>query len=484
MRRVFVKNLLLLCLAIASSTVVARAQVAANSSLPSGWVPKSIAYIKSSNTSHDNEFGHGIALSGDGNTLAVGSGNESSGAKGVNGNQADRSALNSGAVYIYTRKGDAWAQQAYIKASNAHEGARFGSAIALSRDGNTMAVGAYLEDSGVSGINGDQADHSKYGSGAVYIFTRSGAAWSQQAYLKASNPGEGHQFGFALSFNADATTLAVSAMQEGSKATGVNGNQADNSAPGAGAVYVFARTGAIWSQQAYLKPDGLGEFFGYSVGLSRDGNTLAVGAPNAGAGDVYAFVRSGSAWTKQAHIKAPDEQNNESFGWSVAISADGDTIVAGSTDRGDSAGAARILVRNGDTWTQQARFKGSNTRKNDQFGVAIAISADGNTVAVGSHFSAGPPASKGINSDPEDDDVSGSGSVYLFTRSGTAWKQAAYVKAPNARISAEFGESISLSSDAKTLAVGSLKESSAANGINGNQADTSAPNAGAAYVFF
>jgi hypothetical protein len=477
-------NAFVWCLAITGSAVAARAQAAANSSAVSGWVPKSIAYIKASNTSHDDQFGYSIALSGDGNTLAVGSVNESSGAKGINGNQADRSALNSGAVYVYTRRGGAWIQQAYIKASNTHEGAQFGSTIALDSDGNTMAVSAYLEDSSATGINGNQADHSKDSSGAVYIFTRTGANWSQQAYVKASNTGEGHQFGFALSFSADGNTLAASAIEEGSRATGVNGNQADDSAPGAGAVYIFTRTETKWSQQAYVKPDALNEYFGYSVSLSTDGNTMAVGAPNAGAGEVYAFVRAGSTWTKQTHFKAMDEEQNESFGWSVAISGDGNTIAAGSTDRGDSAGTDRILVRDGGTWTQQARFKGANTRKNDQFGICIAISADGNTVAVGSHFNAGPPASVGVNSDPEDDDVSGSGSVYIFARSNAAWKQAAYVKAPNARVSAEFGKSISLSSDGKTLAAGSLRETSAAKGVNGNQADTSAPDAGAAYVFY
>ena len=184
--------------------------------------------------------------------------------------------------------------------------------------------------------------------------------------------------------------LAVSGYQEGSRATGVNGNQNDTSAPGDGAVYIFTRMGTNWSQQAYLKPDAPGEYFGNSLSLSADSSTVVVGAPNAGAGDVYVFVQSGGTWSKQAHIKAKDEENNESFGWAVAVSADGNTFTAGSTDRADSAGVARVYVRNGTEWTQQGQFKGSNTRKNDQFGVAIAISADGSTVAVGSHFNAVP----------------------------------------------------------------------------------------------
>src|SRR5262249_6259026 len=148
-----------------------------------------------------------------------------------------------------------------------------------------------------------QNDHSKDSSGAVYLFVRNGTAWSQQAYLKASNPGEGDQFGISLSLNADGSTLAVGAIEEGSTATGVNGNQADHSKPGAGAAYVFSRADAKWSQQAYVKPDALGELFGMSVGLSANGDTLVAGAPNQDSGDVYVFVRSGANWSKQAHMQ-------------------------------------------------------------------------------------------------------------------------------------------------------------------------------------
>ena len=95
---------------------------------------------------------------------------ESSSGKGINGNQADQSALESGAVYVYARKGGAWMQQAYLKASNARAGAQFGSAVSLSGDGNTLAVASYLESGGAKGVNGNQNDYSKDSSGAVYIF--------------------------------------------------------------------------------------------------------------------------------------------------------------------------------------------------------------------------------------------------------------------------------------------------------------------------
>src|SRR6185436_8378595 len=187
-------------------------------------------------------------------------------------------------------------QVAYIKASNAHMGDHFGNGgtleghgVALSGDGNTLAVGAPYESSNAKGINGNQNDNSLYSAGAVYVFVRRNNAWAQQAYIKASNPGQSEKFGFVVSLSQDGNTLAVSAPGEASAAKGVNGNQADDSIPEAGAVYVFTRTGTAWSQQAYIKASntgtagvgdvpGDGDQFGFSLALSDDGNTLAVGA--------------------------------------------------------------------------------------------------------------------------------------------------------------------------------------------------------------
>ena len=129
---------------------------------------QSIGYFKASNTG--GLFGHSVALSGDGNTLAVGTNLEDSNATGVNGNQADNSASDSGAVYVFTRSGSSWSQQAYVKASNTEANDNFGISVALSADGNTLAVGAYGEDSNATGINGNQADNSASSSGAVYVY--------------------------------------------------------------------------------------------------------------------------------------------------------------------------------------------------------------------------------------------------------------------------------------------------------------------------
>src|ERR1041384_4863321 len=140
------------------------------------------AYLKASNAEKDAQFGcggvldgtagYGAAVSGDGNTIAIASPHESSAATGINGNQTDNSVYDAGAVYVFVRNGAGWVQQAYVKPSNTHDGDEFGHAVALSADGNTLAVSAVWESSKATGVNGDQNDHSVPQSGAVYEFTR------------------------------------------------------------------------------------------------------------------------------------------------------------------------------------------------------------------------------------------------------------------------------------------------------------------------
>src|SRR5712692_11841027 len=181
-------------------------------------------------------------------------------------------------------------QMAYLKASNTRANDHFGNGgtleghgVALSGDGNTLAVSAPYESSGAKGINGNQNDNSVYAAGAVYIFVQRNGAWTQQAYIKASNPGQSYKFGYAVSLSQDGNTLAVSSPGEASAAKGINGDQSDKSIPLAGAVYVFTRTGTTWTQQAFIKASNTGEpgtgdqfaegdQFGFSVGLSADGN--------------------------------------------------------------------------------------------------------------------------------------------------------------------------------------------------------------------
>lgn len=178
-------------------------------------------------------------MNNDGNTLAAGAHGEASNATGINGNQDDNQYLESGAVYVFSKSGSTWAQQAYIKASTARSGIYFGRIVSLSNDGNTLVAGAYLEKSAAIGINGDQTNTSASGSGAAYAFKRSGATWIQLAYIKASNTEANDRFGSNLCVSGDGNTLAVAAVWESSLATEIGGDQTNNSGGDAGAVYLY-----------------------------------------------------------------------------------------------------------------------------------------------------------------------------------------------------------------------------------------------------
>ncbi len=327
---------------------------------------KQLGYLKGSNTGAGDWFGTNIDLDGD--TLVVGARFEDSAATGVNGNQVDNSALDSGAAYVFTRSGGVWSQQAYLKASNTEAGDEFGSWVAV--DGDTLVVGARFEDSAATGVNGNQVDNSALDSGAAYVFTRSGGVWSQQAYLKASNTGAGDLFGNHVAVDGD--TLVVGAPFEASAATGVNGNQADDSAPDSGAVYVFTRSGGVWSQQVYLKASNMeaGDRFGFHVALAGDTVLVSAGGEASAATGING---------NQADNSAPD------------------------------SGAAYVFTRRGGIWSQQAYLKASNTGAGDAFGI---VAVDGDTLVVGAIEEAS--AATGINGKQSDNSAPDSGAVYLF----------------------------------------------------------------------
>jgi len=247
------------------------------------------AYVKASNTDAGDWFGGAVSLSTDGNMLAVGAHEERSQATGIStdgSGESDNAAFSAGAVYLFSRSGTSWSQQAYVKASNTDRTDRFGFALDLSGDGNTLAVGARQEQSNATGVSTDgtgESDNAAFSAGAVYLFSRSGTSWSQQAYVKASNTDVGDWFGGAVSLSTDGNMLAVGAYQEKSQATGIStdgSGESDNTSSGAGAVYLFSRSGTSWSQQAYVKAStpAIGDGFGNVLNLSGDGSMLAVGA--------------------------------------------------------------------------------------------------------------------------------------------------------------------------------------------------------------
>ena len=149
-------------------------------------------------------------------------------------------------------------------------------------------------------------------SGAAYVFARSGATWTQQQKLIASDAATGDGFGWSVGLSSDGNTALVGASNKNS-------------------AYVFTRSGAAWTQQQKLTDAAYGDFFGRSVGLSSDGNTALVGASNKNLaqGAAYVFTRSGAAWTQQQELTAPDAAYNDGFGWSVVLSSDGNTALLG-----------------------------------------------------------------------------------------------------------------------------------------------------------
>ena len=338
------------------------------------------AYLKASNTgggvgfNPGDNFGYSVAISGD--TVVVGAFREDSSATGVDGDQNNEGATDSGAAYVFTRSGSTWSQQAYLKASNTEAQDRFGYSVAIS--GDTVVVGAIGEDSSATGID-STPNESASSAGAAYVFTRSGSTWSQQAYLKASNTGAQDRFGLSVAVSGD--TVVIGAYQEDSSTTGVGGNQNDETAFNAGAAYVFTRSGSTWSQQAYLK------------------------ASNTGGGNQFSSTPG------------------DNFGWSVAIS--GDTVVVGAyledssapgidstpNESATDAGAAYVFTRSGSTWSQQAYLKASNTGAYDYFGTSVAISGD--TVVVGAPDE--DSSATGVDGDQSLNNASASGAAYLFT---------------------------------------------------------------------
>jgi len=396
-------------------------------------------------------------------------------------------------------------QQAYLKASNTSAGDNFGWAVAI--DGNTAVVGAREAGNDLTLMTSLSSSKFGNGTGAAYVFIRSGGSWSLQATLKASNAEPGDTFGHSVDIFGD--TLVVSAESEESSATGVNGDQSDNSVPHAGAVYVFVRDGTSWSQQAYLKASNTDDRDQFGHGVAISGNTVAVtaacessdaiginGDPTNNSshcrGAVYVFTRNGTSWSQQAYIKASNSDNGGSFGMSPGLSIDGDTLVAGAgyepsnatgvngdqnNKSAPGAGAVYVFTRNGTTWSQQAYIKASNTDNEDLFGRSVALSGDSLVVGAWREDS----SAKGVDGDQSDNFTSGAGAAYLFTRNGTVWTQQDYLKASNTEADDNFGNAVAISGN--TVVVAAIVEDSSARGVNGDQSDNSAENSGAAYVF-
>jgi hypothetical protein len=230
-------------------------------------------------------------------------------------------------------------------------------------------------------------------------------------------------FGYSAALSADGSTLAVGAYGKPPRPM--------SSSSGAGAVYVFTRTGATWAQSAKLVGSNTvaGDQFGESLAISSDGATLAVGAPNhlvnppsyVPSGSVYALHYS-TSWSEQG-ILAPSHDQNGGFGYGVAISGDASMIMVGdpSSRPGDvnhsgSPGAVYEFTPSGASWAEHAYLSPTNLRDLDHFGIGLALSIDGMVLAAGAQMESSD--SVGITypgpSTPSSTMVPHSGAVYVF----------------------------------------------------------------------
>jgi FG-GAP repeat protein len=307
-----------------------------------------------------------------------------------------------------------------------------GQSIALSADGNTAIVGGYLDEGG---------------AGAAWVYIRSGSVWMQQGskLFGAAAAGAANQ-GYSVALAADGNTAIV-------------GGHGDNG--GAGAVWVFTRSGGVWTPQgSKLIATGTAGL-GASVAVSADGNTAIFGADldNGGVGAAFVFTRSGSVWTQQGgKLVGSSAVGPAAQGFSVALSADGNTaIVGGDFDNNFVTGAAWIFTRSGGAWSQQGpKLVGNGGVGTPNQGKGVALSADGTIAIVGGNG-----------------DNDGAGATWVWTASGGVWtQQGAKLVGSGAAGPAHQGSSVALSGDGNTAIVGGFTDGS-----------NSGPNIGAAWVF-
>jgi hypothetical protein len=338
--------------------------------------------------------GISASLSADGNTAIIGGSGDNS---------------LTGAAWVWTRSGGVWTQQG-LKLVDTVEQVQ-GISVSLSADGNTAIIGGLI-DNGVP-------------TGAASVWTRSGGVWTQQGKLVGLDAVGNAQQGRTVSLSADGNTAIV-------------GGDHDNGS--AGAAWVWTRSGGVWTQQGSKLVGsgaaGSAAAQGYSVSLSADGNTALVGGwnDNGQAGAVWVWTRSGGVWTQQGtKLVGSGAVGNAFQGYSVSLSADGTTAIVGGYADNSNAGAAWVWTRSGGVWTQQDKLVGSPGTGNQ--GYSVSLRADGNTAIVG-----GP---------------SDNGGAWVWTRSGGVWTQQVSKLVGSGAVGApDQGKSVSLSADGTTAIVG------------------------------
>jgi hypothetical protein len=294
-------------------------------------------------------FGWSVAVSGDGRTALVGEPKKA------------------GRVFAYARTATGWHIQGKPIVPSGASGYRpsVGSSVALSRDGNVALV----------------AGEGNAGTGAVWVFRRSATTWSQDGPT-LSDPAAPHfaAFGFSVALSADGKTALIVEMR--------------GAAGGDDRAFIYVRSASGWSQQATLTPSDQVAYTGHSgsdIGsgaLSADGSAVILGGPgeNTTMGAVWIFRRSGASWSQEAGPLTPNDQiGNSHFGLGVALSADGSLALVGGYADNAKRGAIWMFRRTGTSWTQYGKkFSGLVPGAESRFfGGTVGLSNAGTTAVVG-----------------------------------------------------------------------------------------------------
>ena len=316
-----------------------------------------------------------------------------------------------------------WAQQAELTASDGKMNDEFGYSVAVDATAGTAVVGAPRHTVG-----------SNLYQGAAYVFVQSGASWTQQAELIASDGGWEDNFGWSVAVSGSTVVVAAPWHTVGS-----NTDQ--------GAAYVFVQSDGTWSQQAELTAsDGVAyDLFGYSVALN--GSTAVVGSyeHNNQQGAAYVFAQSGTTWSQQAELTASDGAAYDDFGFSVAVS--GTTAVAGAYGHNTNAGAAYVFDGSSGTWIQQQELSASDGAQYDDFGWSVAVDANAGTAVVGAR-------NHTVGSNTQQ------GAAYVFSESSGTWSQQQELTASDGAQDDYFGWAVAVNGG--TVIVGSYGGTGAA----------------------
>jgi glutamate synthase domain-containing protein 3 len=373
-----------------------------------------------------DSFGYSVATSADGKTIIVGANFDEIGAT-----------TSTGVVYVYDRVGDSFNQVGILTGSLAVDaGDRFGFSVATSADGKTIIVGANFDEIGATTE-----------TGVVYVFDRVGNSFNQVGILTGSLAVDSlDRFGNAVATSADGKTIIVGAAFDEIGATTETG-----------VVYVFDRVGNSFNQVGILTGSlavDTTDTFGQSVATSADGKTIVVSATNdeigatTSTGVVYVFDRVGNSFNQVGILTGSLAVDvGDSFGSSVATSADGKTIVVGAynDEIGATTGTGVVYVfdRVGNSFNQVGILTGSfAVDASDLFGQSVATSADGKTIVVGAFLDEiGATTSTGV--------------VYVFNRQGNSFNQVGILTGSLAVDSLDrFGNAVATSADGKTIIVG------------------------------